>query len=107
MRSSPATARPAASHAVVSRDGTTISYRTVGEGPAVIVIPGVLSTVDGYAAFADALADSFTVHTIERRGRGLSGPQGNDYDISSECEDVAAVRAETGPATWSATATAG
>jgi hypothetical protein len=28
-----------------------------------------------YAAFARALAEHFTVHTIERRGRGESGPQ--------------------------------
>jgi hypothetical protein len=31
-----------------------------------------------YAAFARALAERFTVHTIERRGRGESGPQGDD-----------------------------
>ena len=49
-----------------------------------------------YAAFARALAERFTVHTIERRGRGESGPQGDDYSIVKECEDVLAVRAATG-----------
>jgi pimeloyl-ACP methyl ester carboxylesterase len=49
-----------------------------------------------YAAFARALAGHFTVHTIERRGRGESGPQGDDYSIVKECEDVLALRAETG-----------
>jgi pimeloyl-ACP methyl ester carboxylesterase len=49
-----------------------------------------------YAAFARALAEHFTVHTIERRGRGESGPQGDDYSIVKECEDVLALRAETG-----------
>jgi pimeloyl-ACP methyl ester carboxylesterase len=96
MASTQAETRAAASRTVRSRDGTTISYRTVGEGPAVIVIPGAMSTADDYAAFADALGGSFTVHTIERRGRGLSGAQGDDYGIGKECEDVAALRDETG-----------
>jgi pimeloyl-ACP methyl ester carboxylesterase len=55
-----------------------------------------MSTADDYAAFADALGENFTVHTIERRGHGRSGPQGDHYGISKECEDVAAVRDQTG-----------
>jgi pimeloyl-ACP methyl ester carboxylesterase len=51
-----------------------------------------------YAAFARALSEHFTVHTIERRGRGESGPQGDDYSIAKECEDVLALQAETGAA---------
>jgi len=81
---------------VISRDGTSIAYLTVGDGPAVIVIPGVLSMADDYTAFARALGEHFTVHTIERRGRGKSGPQGDDYSILRECEDVLALQAETG-----------
>lgn len=96
MPSTQAETRPAASRTVRSNDGTTISYRTVGQGPAVIVIPGAMSTADDYAAFADALGENFTVHTIERRGRGLSGPQGDHYGIGKECEDVAALRDQTG-----------
>jgi pimeloyl-ACP methyl ester carboxylesterase len=49
-----------------------------------------------YAAFARALSEHFTVHTLERRGRGESGPQGDDYSIAKECEDVLALQAETG-----------
>jgi pimeloyl-ACP methyl ester carboxylesterase len=49
-----------------------------------------------YAAFASALASRFTVHTMERRGRGESGPQGEDYSIAKECEDVLALRDATG-----------
>jgi pimeloyl-ACP methyl ester carboxylesterase len=51
-----------------------------------------------YAAFARALSEHFMVHTIERRGRGESGPQGDDYSIVKECEDVLALQAETGAA---------
>ena len=85
-----------ATHSVLSKDGTTISYLSIGGGPSVLVLPGVLSMASDYAAFAGALAEHFTVHTIERRGRGESGPQGDDYSIVKECEDVLALRAETG-----------
>jgi pimeloyl-ACP methyl ester carboxylesterase len=85
-----------ATHSVLSKDGTTISYLSIGGGPSVLVLPGVLSMAADYAAFARALAEHFTVHTIERRGRGESGPQGDDYSMVKECEDVLALRAATG-----------
>src|SRR5258706_14192994 len=68
----------------------------MGSGPWVLVIPGALSMAAGYAAFARALAEHFTVHTIERRGRGRSSPQGDDYSIAKEREDVLALQKETG-----------
>jgi pimeloyl-ACP methyl ester carboxylesterase len=83
-------------HQVTSKDGTTISYLSVGDGPPVLVLPGVLSTASDYAAFARALAEHFAVHTLERRGRGESGPQGEDYSILKECEDVMALQQATG-----------
>jgi pimeloyl-ACP methyl ester carboxylesterase len=86
----------AATHTVRSQDGATISYLTMGNGPAVLVIPGALSVAATYTAFARALAEQFTVHVIERRGRGLSSPQGADYSIRKECEDVLALQRETG-----------
>jgi pimeloyl-ACP methyl ester carboxylesterase len=49
-----------------------------------------------FDAFARELAHRLTVHTIERRGRGDSGPQGDDYSIERECEDLAALQAATG-----------
>jgi pimeloyl-ACP methyl ester carboxylesterase len=67
----------------------------MGSGPSVLVIPGALSVAAGYVAFASTLAEHFTVHIIERRGRGLSSPQGEDYSIRKECEDVLALQQET------------
>jgi pimeloyl-ACP methyl ester carboxylesterase len=86
------------SHVVRSSDGTRIGYLSVGTGPAVLVIPGVLSVAADYARFAGALSEHFAVHTIERRGRGESGAQGDDYSIVKECEDVLALQAATGAA---------
>ncbi|GIF52678.1 pimeloyl-ACP methyl ester carboxylesterase [Asanoa ferruginea] len=80
---------------VHSADGTRINYVTTGAGPGLIVVPGALNDASDYAELAAALAAHFTVHTIERRGRGGSGPQGDGYGIEAECADLAAVRAAT------------
>lgn len=82
---------------VVSADGTRISYRSIGRGPGLILLPGALLTARDFDGFAPALAGAgFTVHTLDRRGRGESGPQGPGYSAERECEDIAAVRAATG-----------
>lgn len=86
----------AAERTVVSQDGATIGYLSMGNGPAIIVIPGALSTAAEYVAFGNALAEHFTVHIIERRGRGMSSPQGDDYSIDKECEDALALQRKTG-----------
>src|ERR1700751_6394262 len=48
------------------------------------------------ATFAKLVAQRFTVHVVQRRGRGGSGPQGDRYSIARECEDIEAVRVRTG-----------
>jgi len=84
------------SPAVTSRDGTTIGYTTTGTGPGVIIVPGNNRMAHNYARLAACLSGEFTVHTIERRGRGRSGPQGDNYSILTEVEDVRSVMAATG-----------
>ncbi|WP_433666142.1 alpha/beta fold hydrolase [Nocardia sp. CA-136227] len=83
---------------VVSEDGTRITYLSRGSGPAVIVIPGVLALASGYERFATALAGAFTVHTIERRGHGESGPQRPGHGVEDDCADVRALQDKTGAA---------
>jgi pimeloyl-ACP methyl ester carboxylesterase len=79
-----------------SADGTAVEYLSAGRGPHVIVVPGVLAMASDLAAFAALLARRCTVHVVQRRGRGGSGPQGERYGIARECEDIEAVRARTG-----------
>jgi len=43
MKNCPATTPIGTSDIVISRDGTKIGYPSVGAGPSVLVIPGVLS----------------------------------------------------------------
>ena len=81
---------------VSSSDGTTIAYTSTGAGPGLILVPGALTVAADFAPLAQALADVFTVHVIERRGRGASGPQGEDYSITRECEELRAVQSATG-----------
>jgi pimeloyl-ACP methyl ester carboxylesterase len=83
--------------AVTSADGTTISYRSTGRGPGLILLPGALLTARDFDGLARVLgARGLTVHTLDRRGRGGSGPQGAGYSAARECEDIAAVQAATG-----------
>lgn len=79
-----------------SSDGTPIAYTSLGEGEGVIVLGGALRTAEDYLPFARELARNFEVHVVDRRGRGASGPQGDDYSIERECEDLRAVQRATG-----------
>src|ERR1700739_1961870 len=81
---------------LTSADGTPVEYLSVGRGPQVIAVPGALATACDLAAFAALLAGRHTVHVVQRRGRSGSGPQGDQYGIARECEDIEAVRARTG-----------
>jgi pimeloyl-ACP methyl ester carboxylesterase len=81
---------------VTSADGTPVEYLSVGRGPHVVVIPGALAMASDLTAFAALLAQRHTVHVVQRRGRGGSGPQGDRYGIERECEDVGALCARTG-----------
>lgn len=77
---------------VTSNDGTTIAYSKIGNGPALVLVDGALC----YRAFgpgkkyAEALQDSFTVYTYDRRGRGESGDTA-PFSVEREVEDLAAV----------------
>ncbi|MEV7011832.1 alpha/beta hydrolase [Streptosporangium sp. NPDC051022] len=84
---------------VKSADGTVIGYETykgAGNDPGVVVVGGSMLSGRYYRDLATRLADPLTVHVVDRRGRGASGPQGRDYDIGKECDDVVAVMERTG-----------
>src|SRR5262245_31955321 len=78
--------------AVTSKDGTTIAYSTVGQGPAVILIDGAT----GFrwspepSELAQLLAAHFTVYSYDRRGRGQSGDT-PPFAVEREIEDIEAL----------------
>jgi pimeloyl-ACP methyl ester carboxylesterase len=86
----------AVEHAVTAADGTRIGYRTLGRGPGLILVGGSLRIAEDYLPLAAALAGSFAVHVVDRRGRGASGPQGERYSLATEVDDLRRVQAETG-----------
>jgi pimeloyl-ACP methyl ester carboxylesterase len=84
------------SYAITSGDGTIIRYRTFGGGgPAVVLLHGGMQTSRNFRTLAALLADRFTVHIPDRRGRGLSGPPGAGYGLRSEIEDLGLLMRET------------
>jgi pimeloyl-ACP methyl ester carboxylesterase len=79
----------------ISQDGTAISYETLGDGEGLLVLGGSWRTARNYLSFARALASSFAVHLVDRRGRGGSAPQGENYCIERELEDLFEIQAQT------------
>jgi pimeloyl-ACP methyl ester carboxylesterase len=92
----PFVSRPATQSVVVAADGTEIAVRTLGRGPGLVLVGGSLATSEDYLPLADALSGSFTVHVMDRRGRGRSGPQQPGHDLDVEVSDLLAVQAATG-----------
>lgn len=74
---------------VTSKDGTTIAFDRVGNGPPVVLVSGGSVDRGSNAALAAALASRLTFN-YDRRGRGPSGDT-QPYAIAREVEDIAAV----------------
>lgn len=75
---------------VISHDGTEIAYFTSGEGPPLVLVHGGLADHTRWEALRPYLEPHFTLHAMDRRGRGASGDH-VDYNIEREYEDVKAV----------------
>jgi pimeloyl-ACP methyl ester carboxylesterase len=84
------------SSTVTSADATPIALQSAGAGTGLLVVGGALRASVDYLPLADVLARRFHVHVVDRRGRGLSGPQGDHYSLQREIEDLLAVRGHTG-----------
>jgi len=67
----------------------------MGDGPGVILFHGGANASQSYSKLGAALSDAFTVYIPDRRGRGLSGPFGDNYSMRREVEDVDTLLTET------------
>jgi len=81
---------------VTSKDGTKIGYRQLGSGPGIILVHGGVNASQHFMKLGAALSDAFTVYIPDRRGRGLSGPIGEDYSMQREVEDLDVLLNKTG-----------
>jgi len=75
---------------VTSKDGTTIAFDRLGDGPPVILVSGGSVDRSSNAPLAERLAEHFTVFNYDRRGRGPSGDT-PPYAVAREVEDIDAV----------------
>jgi pimeloyl-ACP methyl ester carboxylesterase len=80
---------------VTSRDGTSIAYERIGDGPPLILVMGAFNDRSNGAPLAAALSTQLTVYTYDRRGRGDSGDT-LPYAVERELEDLDALIAEAG-----------
>jgi len=84
-----------------SVDGTRIGFVTSGTGPPLVMVHGSIADHRVLSRVVPLLEPHYTVHAVDRRGRGLSG-DASSYDISLEYADLARVvdrlSAETGVA---------
>ena len=92
---------------VTSKDNTIIGYRQMGSGSAIILLHGGGKSSQTLMQLGTALSDEFTVYIPDRRGRGLSGPFGDEYSLKREVEDVDALVKKTGAHYVFGTATGG
>ncbi|MEV0562086.1 alpha/beta fold hydrolase [Dactylosporangium sp. NPDC050588] len=75
---------------ITSKDGTTIAFDRIGQGPPVVLVAGSASDRSDKTPLAEHLAPDFTVLNYDRRGRGPSGDT-QPYAVEREVEDIAAV----------------
>ena len=75
---------------VTSPDGTEIAFERSGTGPPLVLVHGTAGDRTDWRTVQPALAETFTVYAMDRRGRGESG-DASTYAIEREFEDVATV----------------
>ena len=83
-------------HRVPAADGADIVLHSVGAGPDVVVVHGGGVTIEIYRRLAGRMADRFTVHLYNRRGRADAASRAEPYDGEQDIADLAAVLAHTG-----------
>ena len=76
---------------VASRDGTPIAVERCGSGSPLVFVHGSTSDHDTAFRFVIPMLEKyFSIHAMDRRGRGGSG-DGPRYALERELEDIAAV----------------
>jgi pimeloyl-ACP methyl ester carboxylesterase len=75
----------------VSVDGSRIGYESFGGGPPMLLVHGTSATHIRWVPVRGVLAQHYTVHEMDRRGRGLSTDEADAYSLRREAQDVAAV----------------
>jgi len=75
---------------VISKDGTEIGFIRRGNGPPLVLVHGTTADHSRWDPIIPYFEDQFTVYSVDRRGRGMSGDS-PEYSLFKEAEDIAAV----------------
>jgi len=75
---------------ISSPDGTPIAVFRSGDGPPLVLVHGAAADHTTWRVILPLLARHFTIHAVDRRGRGASGDT-SPYAVEREFEDLAAV----------------
>ena len=78
------------SRVIAAPDGTEIAVFTTGSGPPLLLIHGASADHTTYRVVGPLLARRYTVHAMDRRGRGASGDV-EPYEVEREFDDVGAM----------------
>lgn len=70
--------------------------RYEGQGPRLLVIPGITSPAVTWGFVAERMSAAFDVHVLDVRGRGLSQSGDLDYTLDAMAHDAVAVAAQIG-----------
>ncbi len=80
---------------VISEDGTKIGYRKLGSGAGLLLVHGGMMSSQNFMKLGEHLSGRFTVYIPDRRGRGLSDAQGDNYGLFAESDDLLAIIKKT------------
>jgi pimeloyl-ACP methyl ester carboxylesterase len=82
---------------LTSSDGTRVCYRTLGEGPLLVIAHGAFSTSDDYVPVAVRLASSHRVVLVDRRGYRGSEVGPGPATFAQDAEDLLGLLRLLGP----------
>jgi pimeloyl-ACP methyl ester carboxylesterase len=82
---------------LTSGDGTRVGYRTLGDGPPLIIAHSEFSTSDDYIPLAVRLASSHRVILVDRRGYRSSEVGPSPATFAQDAEDLVCLMATLGP----------
>ena len=83
-------------HRIEVAPGRYIGWETRGTGPGLVLLHGAGTARQDLRPLAAALKDRFTLHLVDRNGRGLSLPRDDAGGLAGQARDIAAVLGETG-----------
>lgn len=87
---------PSTLSTVRTDDGALLAFHSIGDGPDLVIVHGAMQDGASQRDLATALASSFRVHLMDRRGRGSSSARDAVATTAREAADLRAVLDATG-----------